>query len=104
MASTQIKIRNLQRKLYCVSKQKEGYQFYSLYDKTYRMDILREAYQKSKANRGKPGIDGKTFKDVEEAGVETFLIDISNALRERKYKPDIIKRVLIPKANGKKRP
>jgi len=104
MASTQIKIRNLQRKLYRVSKQKEGYQFYSLYDKTYRMDILREAYQKSKANRGKPGIDGKTFKDVEEAGVETFLIDISNALRERKYKPDIIKRVLIPKANGKKRP
>jgi len=99
-----MKIRSLQRKLYLTSKQKGAYRFYSLYDKTYRMDLLREAYRRSKANGGAPGVDGMTFADVERQGVETFLSRISDELRTRVYKPQPIRRVLIPKGNGKFRP
>lgn len=104
MASTPMKIRSLQRKLYLASKQRGGYRFYSLYDKTYRMDFLREAYQRCKANRGAPGVDGMTFKDIEKRGVEHFLLDISRTLQERRYEPQLIRRVLIPKGNGNYRP
>ena len=104
MASTPTKIRNLQRKLYRVSKQKEDYRFYSLYDKVYRKDILQEAYKRVKANKGAPGVDGVTFRDIERKGVEAFLANIAELLRTRKYTPMPIRRVMIPKPDGRQRP
>ena len=104
MANTPMKIRSLQRKLYRVSKQKGDYRFYSLYDKVYRVDILQEAYKRCKANRGAPGVDGVTFQDIERAGREDFLAEIAESLRAKKYIPMPIRRVMIPKPDGRQRP
>ncbi len=104
MASTPTRIRSLQRKLYRLSKQNETYRFYSLYDKVYRRDILLEAYRRCKANRGAPGVDGVRFQDIERAGVEAFVAEISESLRARKYVPQPIRRVMIPKPDGRLRP
>lgn len=103
MASTPQTVRQLQRKLYCASKQKEDYRFYSLYDKLYREDILQTAYAQCRANCGAPGVDGISFADIERQGREAFLQEIAEALREHRYRVSPIRRVLIPKANGKER-
>lgn len=103
MASTPQTVRQLQRKLYCASKQKEDYRFYSLYDKLYREDILQAAYAQCRANRGAPGVDGMSFADIERQGREAFLNEIAEALRTHRYRFSAIRRVMIPKANGKER-
>jgi len=103
MASTPEKVRQLQRKLYCASKQKEDYRFYSLYDKLYREDILQAAYAQCRANRGAPGVDGISFAAIERQGREAFLQEIAEALRTHRYRVSPIRRVMIPKANGKER-
>lgn len=103
MASTPQTVRQLQRKLYGASKQKEDYRFYSLYDKLYRADILQAAYAQCRANRGAPGVDGVSFADIERQGREAFLQEIAEALREHRYRVSPIRRVMIPKANGKER-
>ena len=103
MASTPQTVRQLQRKLYGASKQKEGYRFYSLYDKLYRADILQAAYAQCRANRGAPGVDGVSFADIEQQGREAFLQEIAEALRTHRYRVSPIRRVMIPKANGKER-
>jgi group II intron reverse transcriptase/maturase len=106
MASTQLKVRAFQRKLYLASKQKKDFRFYSLYDKVYRLDILMESYRQCRANGGSPGCDGITFSDIEEKGLLPWLQEISESLRERKYKPQAVKRVFIAKPGqpGKFRP
>jgi len=106
MASTQLKVRAFQRKLYLASKQKRDYRFYSLYDKVCRLDILLESYRQCRANGGSPGCDGVTFSDVEEKGPVTWLREISDSLRRRTYKPQAVKRVFIAKPGqpGKFRP
>ena len=103
MASTPQTVRQLQRKLYCASKQKAGYRFYSLYDKLYREDILGAAYNQCRANRGAAGVDGLSFQDIEEQGREAFLGEIAEALRTHRYRVSPIRRVMIPKATGKER-
>lgn len=104
MASTPQKIQTLQRKLYLKSKQEVQFKFYSLYDKIYRPDILRHAFRLSKANGGAPGIDGRNYESIEAAGLDIFIQKLSDELRTKEYKPDPIRRVLIPKDNGKLRP
>jgi RNA-directed DNA polymerase len=106
MASTQLKVRAFQRKLYLASKQKKDFRFYSLYDKVYRLDVLKESYRQCRANGGSPGCDGKTFSDIEEKGHLPWLEEISESLREREYKPQAVKRVFIAKPGqpGKFRP
>lgn len=106
MASTQLKVREFQRKLYCASKQKKDFRFYTLYDKVYRVDILMESYKQCRANGGSPGCDGITFSDIEEQGREPWIQEISESLRKRRYKAQPVKRVLIPKPGqpGKFRP
>lgn len=105
MATTQnVKIRLFQRKLYVLSKQNEDRRFYSLYDKVYRRDILFEAYVQCRANRGKPGIDGITFKDIEKQGLAAWLENVSQILKNRTYVPKPVKRVYIPKPDGGQRP
>ncbi len=62
------KIREFQRKLYEKAKANPKYRFYSLYDKTYRKDILEEAYRRAKTNGGTSGVDGATFEYIEKQG------------------------------------
>lgn len=105
MATTQnVKIRYLQRKLYVLSKQNKDHRFYSLYDKVYRKDILFEAYWQCRANKGEPGVDGVTFKDIEQDGLAAWIGYISSILQNRTYVPKPVKRVYIPKPDGGQRP
>jgi RNA-directed DNA polymerase len=100
---TPVKIRMLQRKLYRKAKEEPSYRFYLLYDKISREDILAHAYALVKANGGAPGVDGQTFLGIETAGQEEWLAGIRNELREKRYEPQAVRRVLIPKPNGGER-
>jgi group II intron reverse transcriptase/maturase len=97
-------VQKLQRALHAKAKTEPGYRFYALYDKIYREDILAHAYAQCRSNRGTPGVDGQDFPDIEAYGVERWLGELALALKEEKYRPDPIRRVYIPKANGKLRP
>jgi len=94
------KLRRLQEALYTKAKQEPAYRFYLLYDKVYRMDILAHAYALSKQHGGAPGVDGVTFADIEAAGVERWLAAVQEALRTETYRPQPVRRVLIPKPGG----
>jgi len=74
------KIRDFQRKLYRKAKQEKGFRFYVLYDKVRSMRFLREAYRRVKENRGNPGVDGVTYEQIEEAGLEEYLQEIRKEL------------------------
>jgi retron-type reverse transcriptase len=102
--STPNSVRKLRRALHVKAKAEPGYRFYALYDKLYREDILAHAYAQCRSNRGVPGVDGQDFAEVEAYGVERWLGELALALREETYQPDAIRRVYIPKANGKLRP
>ena len=102
--STPNSVQKLQRALHAKAKAEAGYRFYALYDKIYREDILVQAYAQCRANKGAPGIDGQEFADVEAYGVQRWLGELALALREESYRADPIRRVYIPKANGKLRP
>jgi RNA-directed DNA polymerase len=98
------KIRTLQRKLYLKAKAEPEFRFYQLYDKVWREDILAHAYALARANRGAPGVDGVTFKQIEEEGLEGWLAGLREELRRKTYRPQPVRRVLIPKPNGGERP
>ena len=98
------KIRTFQRKLYLKAKSEPDYRFYLLYDKIYRDDILSHAYRLAKANRGTAGVDGVTFSQIESQGADQWLSGIKKELHEKTYQPQPVRRVLIPKPNGTKRP
>ena len=68
------------------------------------MDVLEEAYRKAKANGGAGGVDGETFEDVEKKGVADYLAELQLEMKERRYVPKPVRRVYIPKPNGKQRP
>jgi len=102
--STPTSVRKLRRALHVKAKAEPDFRFYALYDKLYREDILAHAYAKCRANRGAPGVDRQDFADVEAYGLERWLGELAFALREEIYQPDAIRRVYIPKANGKLRP
>ena len=97
-------VQKLQTALHAKAKAEAGYRFYALYDKIYREDVLAHAYAKCRSNKGAPGVDGQDFADIEAYGVERWLGELALALRNETYQPDPIRRVFIPKANGKLRP
>jgi len=97
-------IRVLQRKLYVKAKEEPPYRFYSLYDKIWRTDILTHAYRLAKARHGAPGVDGVTFEQVEEQGLEDWLRRLQEDLRWKRYRPEAVRRVYIPKPGGGERP
>jgi RNA-directed DNA polymerase len=90
--------------MHAKAKAEPEFRFYSLYDKTYRTDVLKEAYRKAKANGGSGGVDGETFQDVEQKGVAAYLAELQLEMKERRYEPQPVRRVYIPKPNGKQRP
>ncbi|QQX87684.1 group II intron reverse transcriptase/maturase [Cupriavidus necator] len=102
--STPISVQKLQMALHAKAKAEAGYRFYALYDKIYREDVLAHAYAQCRSNRGAPGVDRQDFAEVEEYGVQKWLGELALALRQESYQPDPIRRVFIPKANGKLRP
>ena len=98
--TTPDKIRTLQKKLYLKAKVEPNFRFYLLYDKIYRADILRHAYDLARANRGAPGVDGVDFAAIESAGLEDWLIGVETELRTKTYQPQPVRRVMIPKPGG----
>ena len=102
--STPTSVQKLQMALHAKAKAEAGYRFYALYDKISREDILAHAWAQCRSNRGAPGVDGQDFADIEAYGVQRWLGELALALRNEDYRPDPIRRVFIPKANGKLRP
>src|SRR5208283_1575222 len=98
------KIRSLQRKLYCKAKAEPAFRFYLLYDKICREDILRHAYALARANAGAPGVDGVTFKQIDEQGVAAWLAGLREELVSKTYRPDPVRRATISKPGGGERP
>jgi RNA-directed DNA polymerase len=98
------RIRTLRKKLYLKAKAEPDFRFYLLYDKVWRADILEQAYELARDNRGAPGVDGVTFAAIELAGLEEWLSGIGKALRDRSYRPDPVRRVMVPKPHGGERP
>ena len=98
------KIRNFQKKLYLKAKAEPDYRFYLLYDKVWRADILEHAYRLARANGGAAGVDGVTFAAIESTGLQEWLSGTGKMLRERTYRPEAVRRVMIPKPNGGERP
>lgn len=98
------KLEELQRKLYSKAKTEPTFQFYALYDKVYRWDVLTEALQLSREKNGAPGVDGQTFEQIREYGEERWLQELQQELQEKTYRPQPVRRVLIPKPGGGERP
>jgi len=101
---TPIKIREFQRKLYTKAKQEPTYRFYMLYDKIHREDILAHAYELAKAKQGAPGVDGQSFPGIEAQGRESWLAELRQELIQASYRPQAVRRVMIPKPDGGERP
>ena len=96
---------DLQRKLYHKAKREPKFRFYLLADKAWREDILQHAYRLVRANGGAPGIDGETFQFIETGeGEAKFVAKLQQELREKSYRAQPVRRVYIPKADGKQRP
>jgi RNA-directed DNA polymerase len=98
------KIRSLQRKLYGKAKAEPAFRFYLLHDKIWREDVLAHAYVLAKANKGAPGVDGVSFEQIEAAGREAWLDRLREEVRTKSYRPQPVRRVLIPKPGGGERP
>lgn len=97
-------VQKLQEALQAKAKAEVSYRFYSLWDKVCRWDVLCEAYRKCRANAGAPGLDGVTFKQIDDAGAGWWLIELQKELRNKTYCPQPLLRVWIPKDNGGQRP
>ena len=97
-------VRKLQRALYAKAKANPAYRFYALYDKIYRKDVLQWAWNCCRANGGSGGVDGQSFEGIEAKGVEAWLDGLAKELKEKTYRPQAVRRVLIPKPDGKQRP
>ncbi len=102
--ATPSKIRELQIKLYRKAKDEPEFRFYQLYDKVYREDILNHAYELARANDGAPGVDGKSFEDIESAGLTEWMTGLREDLRNKTYQPQPVRRVMIEKPGGGERP
>jgi RNA-directed DNA polymerase len=98
------KVEKLQSALHAKAKGSPAFRFYSLYDKIYRKDVLWVAYWRCQSNGGSEGVDGQTFKDIEAYGKERWMDELAEELKRKDYRCSAVRRVWIPKANGKQRP
>ena len=101
---TPISVQKLRTALHAKAKEEPEYRFYLLYDKIHRRDVLDHAYRSGKANQGAAGVDGVRFEDIEAYGEERWLGELAERLKRKDYRPEAVKRVWIPKPNGKLRP
>jgi RNA-directed DNA polymerase len=92
-----LKVGKLQETLHAKAKGSPKYRFYALYDKVYRADVLWHAYRICQFNGGAPGVDGQTFVDIEEYGRQRWLDELAEELRTKRYRPEAVRRVHIPK-------
>ena len=97
-------MRELQRSLYRAAKKDPKRRFHALYDRIARSDVLGEAWERVKSKRGASGIDGETLSMIEARGALDFLAEVRDELEEKRYRPRPVRRVYIPKADGKRRP
>ncbi len=97
-------VQQLQRRLWVAAKRAPGRRFHALYDHIWRRDVLQEAWKRVRGNRGAAGVDGQSIRDVEQQGVEQFLTELSDELRAGAYRPEVVRRRYIPKADGRRRP
>src|SRR3989440_11346378 len=98
--ATPERIRTLQRKLYRKAKAEPAFRFYVLYDKICREDILRHAYGLARSNAGAPGVDGVSFAQIEEGGLEAWLAGVREALVAKTYRPEPVRRGWLPNTPG----
>src|ERR1017187_654407 len=99
-----VTVGKLQTALHTKAKNSPDYRFYALYDKLYRRDILEWAFVRCRNNRGAPGVDGQSFADIETYGRDQWLDELTEELRNETYRPRPVRRVFIPKGDGKLRP
>jgi RNA-directed DNA polymerase len=104
LAVSPVKVRQLQRVLWAAAKQSSGRRFHALYDRVHRGDVLWEAWERVRKNRGAAGVDRVTLVAVEDYGVDRMLRELRHDLREGVYRPAPARRVEIPKPRGGKRP
>jgi len=98
------KLQELQAALHAKAKASPNQRFHALYDKVYRGDILEHAYDCCRANGGAEGVDGQSFADIEKYGLGRWLGELAEELKVKRYRPSPVRRVWIPKPDGKKRP
>ena len=99
-----LKVQELQRKLYRAAKAQPKRTFGILYDKVCSEMVVRTAFEQVRRNRGAAGVDGVTIESIEASGVERFLAELREELRQETYRPMPVRRVYIPKGDGKQRP
>ena len=102
--STPESVQTLQTALHDKAKEAPKFRFYALYDKVYRKDVLAFAYECCKANSGAAGVDDQTFENIEAYGKERWLDELAQELKKRTHQPLPVRRVYIPKPDGKQRP
>src|SRR5262245_49478302 len=101
--STLSTVQKLQAALHAKAKGSPSCRFYTLYDKVYRKDVLWFAYRRCLINGGAAGVDGQTFEDIEAYGLVRWLDELTEELRRKQYQPQAVRRVYIPKPDGKQR-
>jgi RNA-directed DNA polymerase len=104
LSASPVKVQQLQRALWAAAKQSEGRRFHALFDRVHRGDVLWEAWERVRTNRGAAGVDRITLAAVEDYGVDRMLRELRRGLREGRYRPAPARRVEIPKPRGGKRP
>ena len=102
MIKASIGLQDLRRRIYVKAKADRSWRFWGLYVHLCKMETLREAYKLAKRNDGAPGIDGVSFEAIEAGGVEGFLEEVWDELVSHKYRPTAVRRVEIPKGDGKR--
>jgi retron-type reverse transcriptase len=97
-------LQKLRAALHDKAKSAPNFRFYALYDKVYRRDVLEAAWMQCRANGGASGVDGQSFADIETYGLERWLDELTEELRTKRYQPQPVRRVYLPKPDGKQRP
>jgi len=95
-------VQKLQEALHAKAKGESKFRFYALYDKVYRKDVLWTAWHRCRTNGGAPGVDGQSFEDIETYGEMKWLEELAEDLRMKTYQPQPVRRVYIPKPDGKR--